>query len=163
MFFSLVLYLLKKFCFLFVGWREGGREKGSKEKGERKGKDREASESKRDQKERRMEEMKKSIHFDLKQFPGSFTVTGSDDWRVDLNEPSALEELVHGHCNRVSNTQDSREEAGLGSEVGVLPDVVQPMNDTTLEWVLLTGRGEGSERGKREREKRHLQFQTSNN
>lgn len=67
---------------------------------------------------------KKSAHSNLKQVSCSFTITGGDDWRVDLNEPSVLEELVHSHCSRVPDAQDSREEAGLGSKMGVLSDVV---------------------------------------
>ena len=91
-------------------------------------------------------------HSNLEQLSCSLAVTGSNDGCVDVNESSLLEELVDGHCSCIAYPKDSREDTCLWSEVGELSDVLQSMDHTSLEWVVLQhrwreGRREGEKEG----------------
>ena len=56
---------------------------------------------------------------------------------MNVDETSLLEEVMDGHCSRTPESEYSGEYPSLGSEVGELSEVLQSVDLTPLERVLL--------------------------
>ena len=71
---------------------------------------------------------------DLEHLTGSFTIRGSYDGSVDIQEASVLEECMSGKGQCVSNPRHSSESVGSSSQMGVLPESLH--HGPTLDWIL---------------------------
>ena len=79
-------------------------------------------------------------HLNFKKFTRSFAVTGGQDGGVAVDKPMLVEIVVDGPGSCVSHSEDTGEEAGLGSQVRELAHVVVRVLRTRLEWVVLRNR-----------------------
>ncbi len=80
-------------------------------------------------------------HDCLEHLPTSLAVTGGEDGCVNQQEVSALEVLMNGHDGRLLNPKDGGEGSSPGPQVGEVPQVLQIVPATSLEWIVLKREG----------------------